>query len=409
MKPKNNLPELISTTLSQLADGRRSLETVNGYKWTYGKLKRFCAKNHIEYYDESIGEQFLNTYEVRQTQISKGTIKNYRRHIQRLNCTLAHVDWIPGGGRPPVEYASSCYDVILEEYEAYLYKSGKSRKDVRRRAHLVSCFLKFAEQRKILTLSSLSATDIYAAFQDSTDKGNFRRLVNAFLNYAHKYKLTDSDLTLFMPSVVRHQAIPSVYSPAEVEEMLDSIDRSTKIGKRDYVIVLIAARLGLRASDIAEMTFACLHEPTSTIRIIQEKTKCPLTLPLLDEIKIALSEYINDARPVSHDDHIFLNMTGFGAVSPSNVGHIVKRAFVRSGLERGKRRIGSHSLRASLATALLDEGNDYATIQQVLGQTDIQSTKPYVKAGIEKLRINALPVPPPIGNFKNLIAGGGEQ
>jgi site-specific recombinase XerD len=324
-----------------------------------------------------------------------------------LNCTLNNVDWKPGSiGRPPVKYASSCYDKIIGEYEAYLYKSGKAKGNVRGRVHIVSRFLQFIEKRGRLSLNDLSASDIYAAFEDATDKSGFRRLVGAFLRYAYKYQLTESNLNSFVPSVARREAVPSVYSPDEVEQLLAAIDRSTDIGKRDYAIALIAARLGLRASDIAGITFNNFCESNLFVKMIQAKTKNPLTLPLLNEVKSALSEYIDNARPDSDEGHIFLNVNGLGVITPSNIGHVVKKALIDSGIDCGKRRRGSHSLRASLATALLEEGADYATIQQVLGQTDIQSTKSYAKASVEKLRVNALSVPLPTGNFMSLISGG---
>lgn len=96
-------------------------------------------------------------------------------------------------------------------------------------------------------------------------------------------------------------------------------------------------------------------------------------------------------------------------MSPANIGKVVELAFNASGVDCGARRRGSHSLRASLATALLEEGNGYHTIKQILGHSDVQFTKSYVKASVECLRANALPVPMPAGNFMRLLYKGGAQ
>jgi len=164
----------------------------------------------------------------------------------------------------------------------------------------------------------------------------------------------------------------------------------------------------LRASDIAKLEFGNLDLINSTIKLVQTKTKLFLTLPLLDEIKKALDDYITGARPNSDDTHIFLNERGYGVVSPVGIGAIVHKALMKSGIDCEGRKTGSHSLRSSLATSLLMEGNDYLTIQKVLGQKDIQSSKAYVKADVEQLRTNALPVPPPTGFFADSIKRGGD-
>lgn len=262
--------------------------------------------------------------------------------------------------------------------------------------------------RGIKSLSDLSANDIYAAFHEATDKGRFRRLVGHFLTYAYKYGLTRENLYVFVPFPVRHKAVPSAFSPDEVERIIASIDRSTNIGKRNYAIVLIAARLGLRASDIAGLTFDSIMMHEGKIKIKrQQKTKVPLTLPLLDDVWEAIDDYIYHARQKSDDERIFLNVANDDPITPANIGKIVELAILASGVETAGKRKGSHSLRSSLATALVEEGNNYATVQQVLGHSDINSTKAYVRVSVELLRPYALAVPTPDGYFKKVLDRGG--
>jgi site-specific recombinase XerD len=396
---------LVSETMTVVSELGFSPQTLRGFRETYAALQRFCGEVGIDCYDESVGERFIDTYRLRQPQMAKETIQNYRRHIRRLNCALLQIEWKPSRKKPD-EYAQSCYDDVVAEYEAYLHRTDKTVRDIRSRIHKVSRFLRFLEQRGQTNMKNLTAKDVYEAFEDVGDKGGFSRLVGAFLEYAYKYGLTNTNLRIFMPRVSSHKTIPSVYTPTEVEQVLAAVDRTTATGKRDYAILLIAARLGLRASDIAGLTFVCLYDRTSMIKLVQEKTNVPIKLPLLDEVKSAIDDYVANGRPVSDDNHIFINFDGHGAISSQTVAQVARIAFTRSGVDYGKRRIGSHALRASLGTALLDEGNDYAVIQKTLGHRDIQSTKAYVKADIEKLRVNALPVSPPAGKFKDLITDG---
>lgn len=404
------LDDLVSATLQGLADRGYSESVIADHRRVYADLSAFCKEKEITTYDETVGESFI--YDFVSERYPSGTERysTIRRYMRRLDCTLRDVEWIPEKtGRRAVPYVHSCYDNELAAYEAYLSRTGKTDKDVRSRTHCVARFLAFVEGSKTAGLSALSAGDIYAAFQNATDKHRFRRLVGHFLRYAYKYGLTTVDLYQFIPTTARHKPVPSVYSPEEIGQLLFSVDRTTKTGKRNYAIILVAARLGLRASDIAGLTFGSINESSATVKVTQRKTGEPLTLPLLDEVKEALRDYIDNARPAQDDCHIFLKARGKGPMSPANIGKTVELAFAASGIDCGKRRKGSHSLRASLATSLLDEGNGYHTIKQALGHSDIQSTKSYVKASVECLRANALPVPSPAGSFMRLLSKGGAR
>lgn len=401
--------ELISATIQRLSDAGYSGAIIETYQAAYNSLVRFCEFSGIKAYNPEVGKSFLENYQEINPSTSRQRISAYRTGIKHLDCTFLNKEMKKGPfGRIPIPYEDSFFNDIRDEYKKYLDKTGKTPKDVRSRILCVSRFLKFVEVRGIRILSDLSANDIYTAFHEATDKGRFRRLVGHFLTYAYKYGLTGENLYLLIPFPVRHRAIPSAFSPDEVERIIASIDRSSNIGKRNYAIVLIAARLGLRASDIAGLTFdsIMMHEGKIKIRR-QQKTKVPLTLPLLDAVREAIDDYIYHARQKSDDDRIFLNVANDDPITPANIGKIVELAILASGVEAAGKRKGSHSLRSSLATALIEEGNDYATVQQVLGHDDISSTKAYVKVGVEQLRSYALAVPAPSGYFKKILEQGG--
>jgi site-specific recombinase XerD len=402
----NKLNELITITLSELAKHEYKESYINHHRHIYSALQQCCKESSIDYYSEVVGKQFLDAVKEQKPSLRHHTMNEYRMSVHRLNCALSGTKWQPLG-KKCIPYVNSCYDDIIAEYEIYLYRKGKTKCDVRGHMHTIARFLRFVEQQRVSELTNLTPKCIYDAFKDSTNKCGFQNIIGTFLRYAYNYKLIDANLSIIVPGVFHHTPVPTVYSPEEIEVLLSSIDRTTEIGKRNYAIILIAARLGLRSCDIAEMKFGCLHSETSRIEIVQIKTKQPLILPLLDEVKSAIDDYIDNDRPPSTDEHIFLNLRGYGAVSPQSVQAIVRRAFEQSGVNRGNRKHGSHALRSSLATALLVEGNDYPTIQRVLGHRNIQSSKSYVKADIERLRINALPVPQPTANYEVLLSNVG--
>lgn len=401
------MQELIASAVQRLSDAGRSGSTIETYQTAYNSLVRFCGLSGIESYNPDVGKTFLEHCQETRPDMSRWRLSSYRTSVKHLDSIFLNAEMKRGPfGCSPIPYEDSCFNAIRNEYKEYLDKTGKTSKDVRSRILCVSRFLKFVEGRRIKTLSGLSANDIYAAFQEATDKGRFRRLVGHFLTYAYKYGLTDENLYLLVPFPARHKAIPSVYSPDEVEQIIGSIDRSTSTGKRNYAIVLIAARLGLRASDIAGLTFDSLMPQEGKIKIRQQKTKMPLTIPLLEEVREAIDDYVQHARQKSDDECIFLNVANRDPITPANVGKIVELTISASGVDTTNKRRGSHSLRSSLATALIEEGNDYATVQQVLGHDDIRSTKAYVKVSIEQLRPYAIAVPAPSGYFKKILEQG---
>jgi site-specific recombinase XerD len=271
---------------------------------------------------------------------------------------------------------------------------------------MTASFLAWLERRNCSQLKAITAEMIIEGFEAATDKPGFRDTIGTFFQYTYNRELTVQNLRYLIPIFVKHRGVSSVYSTEEVERLLAAVDRTTSKGRRDYAIILIAARLGLRASDIANLRFGNLK--TETIEIIQFKTKQPLTTVLTSELMTAINDYANNGRPQSTDDHIFLDDGGYKPIEASNIYALTRRAFERTDIDCGSRKRGPHSLRASLATALLAEGNDYPTIQMVLGQESIESTKSYAKADIDQLRNYAISVPLPTGNLARLLFGEGD-
>lgn len=403
MKQQTQLSALIDATLSDLVSKKYSEGTIENHRRAYALLLQFCVDTEIETYGEEVGDLFLKSLQHREPKLSTGSINNYRLYLRRINSALSNSVWQPQYKGASLEYAKSRYSELVSKYETYLYKTGKTLRNVRARTHLVARFLQFVEDHDCINLSDLSVAHIYDAFKSATDKRAFRSIVGAFLRYAKTYGLVAVDLNALMPEIPNHVTVPTVYSPEEIEQLLASMNRSTPNAKRDYAMVLIAARLGLRACDIANMTLNCLRWENQSIDLVQSKTKQSLKLPLLKEVESALRDYIYNARSQATDTHVFLRNYGSGAISAGIVCGVVRKAFEGSGIDIGNRRHGSHSLRSSLATALLQEGNDYPTVQKVLGQRDIQSSKSYAKADVEQLRKIAISVPIPNSTFAELL------
>jgi len=365
----------------------------------YRALTQFAQSGFGGEYSREIGDAFVQYVQERKPKIAAETFRLYVAAIERMNRVMeGEENW---DSREKFECVDSNYREDVAEYAEYLHKVGKAKKDIRSRVYTVAKFLRCVENSGTLTLSELTAKHVYDAFGAAVNKKSFRIAVCAFLKYAHRHSLTEGDTSVWVPSANCHETIPSVYSPEEVERIIENSARSKVCGKRNYAIVLIAARLGLRSCDIANLRFSNIHRDKKTVEVVQLKNGKPIVLPLLPEICAALDDYVVNERPKSDFDRIFLRaVPPFGKeIQPHAIYSVVSRIIEASGVSTNNRRHGAHALRASLATTLVDEGNNYRTVQEALGHGSPNATKSYVKTDVRHLRDYALPVPSPSGAF----------
>lgn len=391
-----NCAGLTAKVLSSMeADNYSYSITHRSVNYIYRALNKFCDDNYGGIYSKAAGQAFLQLNAERSPKLSSFRMNTYRNSIARLDHALDDdYHWKPIG-KQKQPYTLSCFSSIINEYESFLMETGKTEKDVRARIHVLSRFLCHVDASEITRLSDISADVIYSGFQTEGSKDEFCKSVRSFFRYAYRRGIIDTDLSALVPEFTRHKPVPTVYSADEVVAMLESIDRTTNIGKRNYCIVLIAARLGLRSCDIAGLTFGNICHNDHSIRLIQKKTGEPVELPLLPEIESALEDYIKNARPVSEAPYIFLSVPRpyVTALKPYTIYGIVSRIIDAAGIDTTNKRRGAHALRSSLASQLLDEGNSYPVIQKVLGHTSPEAAKSYVRVETEKLRKCALKVP----------------
>lgn len=242
----------------------------------------------------------------------------------------------------------------------------------------------------------ITFVEMFAFASECSRKGAATHL-RAFLRRAYDEGLTDDDLSRHVPRIrrVRQPALPSVYSQDEVEKVLGAVDRASAKGKRDYAMMMLAARLGLRASDICGLTFPDLDWRSSMLRITQLKTGEPLDLPLLPDVGGAVIDYIRYARPESELPYVFLHVVRpFDRICSSTLSSVVTQCVNLAGVDvGGGRRHGPHALRHSLAARLLDAQTPLPVISAVLGHTSSESTRYYLRVDESALRRCALEVP----------------
>ena len=181
--------------------------------------------------------------------------------------------------------------------------------------------------------------------------------VRSFLRFASADGLVDATCLEAIPAArsSRQARIPSMWDPGEVARIIDAIDRDNPCGKRDYAIIMLITRLGLRGADIRRLEFADFDWAGNRLFVTQAKTGNRVQLPLLKEVGWAVIDYIRHGRPDSDCPQVFLrHLAPIGPFSDQEHLHriLVKHARVAHVPVSEKRRHGMHSLRHTLATRL---------------------------------------------------------
>lgn len=177
--------------------------------------------------------------------------------------------------------------------------------------------------------------------------------------------------------------------PDDVARVLEQIDRTTAIGKRDYSMILCGIVLGLRGCDIIRLSLTDIDWRQGELHIAQHKTGKPLALPLTTDVAESLKDYILNGRPRSDAHNIFLRHVA--PVGPLKSGSIAGNIFSFYKKKAGITSDGSYySLRRAVGKNLVVAGIPITTVSQVLGHTDISNTKQYIALDTQHLKVCAL-------------------
>ena len=158
--------------------------------------------------------------------------------------------------------------------------------------------------------------------------------------------------------------------------------------------MLLAAELGIRSGDICRLKLSDIHWERNTIEFIQFKTSVFNQLPLLENIKFALIDYLKNARPTCESDLLFVGIkNNYRMIGASQMHSVVSKYFTLAGIDISKRKHGPHALRHSLASNLLMNNTPMHVIKDVLGHTNLNTTRVYLNIDFNTLQNFALEVP----------------
>ena len=349
-------------------------------------------------------------------ELNKITYEHLERYLQyRLQqlkprqgdlSTLSHlIDFLRCNNIIPAQKVSvpqlTPAEICVQSYEKYLREErGLAKATILNYAPVIRRFLHDYFIDGAVKLSRLSTQDVVKFVQRQAPLLHMKRAklmtsaLRSFLSYARYHGDVVLDLGAAVPIVPNwsRSSIPRAISTEQVHQLLVSIDKSTAIGRRDFAILLLLARLGLRASEVAFIELNDINWNSGTVSV-RSKGGTYNEFPLSEEVGKSIAAYLRDGRPFSTSRRVFLRAKApiHGFLGPSSVSCIVRHALKRAGINAPT--CGAHQFRHGLATEMLRQGASLGEIGDVLGHSHPQTTMIYTKVDIEALRRLALPWP----------------
>jgi integrase/recombinase XerD len=315
--------------------------------------------------------------------------------LRPLLVYLCRLGFVPAA--PAVGAADTVVERLLERYHRYLIvERGLAASTARGYACEVRPFLAARAGGHGLDLDGLRAGDVTAFIVGRCRQRRGRELVTALrslLGFLHVEGLVGGGLVTAVPSVASWTlaGVPQVLEPGQVRRLLASCDRGTVAGPRDFAILTVLARLGLRAGEAAARRLDDIDWRAGEIAVRNGKRGRRETLPLPVDVGEALADYLRHARPANADTRcVFVRVLAPSrGLTSSGVADVVAAACRRCGLGR----IGAHRLRHTAATETLRAGAPLAEVGQLLRHRLPRTTAIYAKVNREALRGLARPWP----------------
>jgi site-specific recombinase XerD len=358
-------------------------------------FSRWLQQKHIDVQalDSKVVDRFLRLRR-RQQRVRRGDPRTLARLLAMLR-----QKGVVKQHQPPV--ADNAQARITNEFRCYLLQErGLSPSTLLNYVPVVEQFLAERFQNKAPNLAMLRAPHItgfvlrHARQLSPVRAGLMVTALRSFFRYLRHRGAITTDLAGCVPTVPNWSlsTLPRFLPAATVERMLECCDRTTSVGRRNHAILLLLARLGVRAGEVVGLSLDDIDWSTGQITIRGKGGKVA-QLPLANDVGAAIAAYLRHDRPGSATRRVFLRhrapLVGFG--NSSTISSLVRRALKHAGVESAH--TGAHVLRHSLATSLLRQGGSLDEIGELLRHQSPNTTAIYAKVDVTALHTLALPWP----------------
>jgi integrase/recombinase XerD len=410
--PTRRLEELIAAANNYLLKRSFSPSMIAKYNSEWRKLKTYMTSSCYKAYTRAVGDRYLISLfgDYQRDKLSRNNKQIYLR-IQFLT-EFQERGAVPKKRKNPDIELSGKTGTVMNAFIATRLALGFCVLTIHSYKRSLNALLQYMGTTGIHSLQAITPIQLvkfveHHSGEKPATKYCLLSVMRAFFRYLWDEKILATDYSNKIPksNYTKQPRLPSLYSKEEIEKMLAIVDRGNPKGKRDYAILLLAARLGLRASDICSLKFEHLHWEKCLIVLSQYKTGKRLELPLGQEIGAAIIDYLKYGRPITDEPHVFLHLTpSYEKMTCINLSTITSSYLTLAGVDCRARKHGTHALRHSLAAHLLKNKTPMPVISEVLGHADSKSTMYYLRIDIDSLRQCALEVPAvSVSFYKNAL------
>lgn len=374
----------------------------------YARYSRYRQVLLATCFSRWLGRQAVSVRRVSSEQSSRylrSRARRVRRHRGDAAALRQFIDFLRRCGVIPAEKITPTrltpIEHALQAFEQYLRcDRALARATVVNYLFFIRGFLTDRFGRGPVSLSRLQARDVMRYVQRQAPRLHLKRAkllttaLRSFLRYARYHGTVTQDLTAAVPAVASWSmsSIPRAIAADAVHQLLASINRGTVRGRRDYAILLLLARLGLRAGEVASLELDDLDWEAGQVTV-RGKRGVRAALPLPADVGAAVARYLRRGRPRSPSRRVFLRtrapIRGFAGASAIDnvVGHAIEQAAIQAPTK------GAHQFRHGLATQMLRRGASLTEIGEILRHRSVETTTIYAKVDLDALRTLALPWP----------------
>lgn len=393
-----NLTQLIEKAKKEVILFGYSETSIKEYNIIFNEILRYFNSIKVDTFDyDVIWQYFIRKYSIKSfnnIRISRYQLKRFRackilNDITKNESIKRQYDYTIQN-----EITNNYYQNIFNTFLTYIEKIGLSRNIRIGIKRITNNFLLHLSDLKIEKIEEINFNTLLSFIERFPENRKSKNLylyyLRTFLDYLYNQNLINHNLSINIPNLklVKNNKVPSIWNFNDVKLLLDSIDKITPKGMRNYAIILLALTTSMRGCDIVNLKIQDIDFKNNVINFIQEKTKKSIELPLLSSTKNAIANYLLNARPKSGYDNVFLTLNPIPKPleNTSSLTCMIDSYIKNLNLNTNQKR-GIHSFRHTVLNCLY---NDYetslTTITEISGHNNPESLHSYIKTDISRLR-----------------------